>query len=217
MKNYMDPHLEKKTCQLHLTHCSLNQDLCAWWLLITVVRGHCVGMLDKSVGRKMLSGECDLTAFSSWTRLTSNWNRRMVCEFYSNASKFWFCCLTFCLCLIIQCLLSESDLLYLDHVIFWTSLKKKKNNIWPHDIWKLLVWRDCLVCLIQVASDKEIWKAWCDNHSSLSPYLTKAFTSFYKMQLEKLSHEGEMNRYCRTFRHLQKVHFEYVGYQPVCR
>lgn len=90
MKNYMDPHLEKKTCQLHLTHCSLNQDLCAWWLLITVVRGDCVGMLDKSIRRKMLSGECDLTAFSSCTLLTSNWNRRMACEFYRlsvNASK----------------------------------------------------------------------------------------------------------------------------------
>lgn len=111
MKNYTDPHLEKKTCQLHVSHCSLNQDLCAWWLLITVVRGGCVGMLDKRVRRKMLSGECDLTAFSSCTLLTSNWNRRMVCEFYRlsvNASKVLV--LLPSICLIMKCLLSESDL-----------------------------------------------------------------------------------------------------------
>lgn len=67
MKNYMDPHLEKKICQVHLTRWSFNQDLGAWWLLIIVVRGDCVGLLEKRVRTKMLSSECDRASLSAAT------------------------------------------------------------------------------------------------------------------------------------------------------
>lgn len=69
-------HLEKKTCQLHLTHRSFKQNVGAWWLLITVVTGVCVGLLDKGVRRTVLSGECDRA--SLWAAV--RWNQQHPAE-----------------------------------------------------------------------------------------------------------------------------------------